>query len=186
MVASYASTPEAAARQVIVLLFLALPLYLFWRQNDAEGNAARIRAKYSHARESRLISHLGPGHGSQALQWASVGRELTHHHAIDYANIPNRSKMTSRKVLMLCCSESGHSNVYLATVHSLLEQDPSVELHLGSFARLGKTLEAATEPQKCSNLVFHPIQGPPIFDVLDRDPDPNRRMLGVARLTPGF
>lgn len=97
--------------------------------------------------------------------------------------------MTGNKVLMLCCSESGHSNVYMATVHSLLKQDPSIELHLGSFARLEDTFREAVETHNCSEKkkpVFHPIQGPPIFEVLDRDPDPDRRMLDVARLAPGF
>ena len=88
---------------------------------------------------------------------------------------------------MLCCSESGHSNVYLAAAYALLKQDPSVELHLASFGALNETVKSAlstirTETQP----TFHKVDGPPIFEVLDRDDDPNNRMLHVAKLTPGI
>lgn len=90
-------------------------------------------------------------------------------------------------MLMLCCSESGHSNVFLATAHSLLERNPAVELHLASFAPLQKAFGETTSHPKCEiKAFFHTVNGPPIFEVLDRDRDPNMRMLDVARLTPGF
>lgn len=90
-------------------------------------------------------------------------------------------------MLLLCCSESGHSNVYLATAYSLLTQDPSLELHLASFGALAQTFTSALSRLKVQHdPVFHKVDGPPIFEVLDRHENPGDRMLEVAKMTPGI
>jgi hypothetical protein len=44
--------------------------------------------------------------------------------------------MARRKVLMLTNCELGQANIFIATSHALLEQDPNVELHIASFPQL--------------------------------------------------
>lgn len=95
--------------------------------------------------------------------------------------------MARPKVLMACCSESGHSNVFLATAHSLLSRHPSVELHVASFQPLEKSITASLKNVKCEVAPrFHLIDdAPTTFEALNRDPDPSKRFNEVVLLPPG-
>lgn len=94
---------------------------------------------------------------------------------------------------MLTCAEVGHSNVFLATAHSLLTLCPSLTLHIASQERLRKTFTDAfaniKPPTNDENYVpptFHLIEGPTVEDSLERFEDPKNRFTYLNMLKPGF
>jgi len=52
--------------------------------------------------------------------------------------------MAPKRVLVLCNSESGVANVFLATAHALLELEPTVQIHIASFPALGSAVTATS------------------------------------------
>ena len=95
--------------------------------------------------------------------------------------------MVNSKVLMVCCSESGHSNVFLATAHALLKSHPSTELHIASFKPLEKSITTSLKNVKSDFTPrFHLIDAPTTFEALNRDPDPFKRFNDVVLLPPGW
>ncbi|KAH8733456.1 hypothetical protein BGZ61DRAFT_160072 [Ilyonectria robusta] len=94
--------------------------------------------------------------------------------------------MATPKILMAMVSELGHANVFIATAQALLEQAPNTELHIASFARLKPAIDEAFADIKGANVTFHALPGPVITECINRDPNPNNRMLSTALLKPGF
>ena len=45
--------------------------------------------------------------------------------------------MAPRKILMLTNAELGQANVFIATTHSLLEQESDIEIHIASLILVG-------------------------------------------------
>ncbi|KAL1869448.1 hypothetical protein VTK73DRAFT_3093 [Phialemonium thermophilum] len=75
--------------------------------------------------------------------------------------------MSSRRILFFTNSDYGQANVVLATIHSLLHQDPAVEIHIASFHELQAAVREAsdfairTAPDESSRkpVVFHGMAG---------------------------
>ncbi|CAM1508913.1 Fc.00g026520.m01.CDS01 [Cosmosporella sp. VM-42] len=100
--------------------------------------------------------------------------------------------MARRKVLVLTNAELGQANVFIATIHALLERDPSVEVHVASFPRLEKTMKSALgsveagPDGKQTAITFHSLPGRAMFECLNSDKDPSNRIFSVSLLKPGF
>ncbi|KAM5342260.1 hypothetical protein ACJ41O_013226 [Fusarium nematophilum] len=96
--------------------------------------------------------------------------------------------MARPKVLMLTNSELGQANVFLATAHSLLEQDPDIKVHVASFPGLEKLMRRALAGQDgdANAVDFHTLPGRPMFECLNSGKDPENRLFSVSLLKPGF
>ncbi|KAI0098013.1 UDP-Glycosyltransferase/glycogen phosphorylase [Nemania sp. FL0031] len=69
--------------------------------------------------------------------------------------------------LFLTTSDYGLSNVHVATAQALLERQPHIRLHYGSFAPMASRLERLCSHTKRTygkDVIFHPIHG---FSVID-------------------
>lgn len=95
-----------------------------------------------------------------------------------------------KKVLFLTNSEHGQANVLLAAGHAMLEQDPSVEIHFGSFAPIRSTVEAASAYalETCGHktarpIVFHEVRGLTFIECMLKPEFPAWDWL---TLSPGF
>lgn len=94
--------------------------------------------------------------------------------------------MAPHKILMLTNAELGQANVFIATTHSLLEQDSQVDIHIASFPSLQKTLNNALNGTESSRVTFHPLPGRTMFDCFEAEKDPNDSLMRVSSLKPGF
>jgi len=78
--------------------------------------------------------------------------------------------MAPRRILVLCNSELGAANVFLAASHALLELDPTVEIHIASFPPLAGAVAAASayavqcSPAGASPFTFHELAFPSTTD----------------------
>ncbi|KAL2024952.1 hypothetical protein VTK56DRAFT_3651 [Thermocarpiscus australiensis] len=95
-----------------------------------------------------------------------------------------------KKVLIATNSESGQANVCLAVSHTLVQLDPSVEIHFVTFKDIEKTVAAASEyAVQCSNggrpFVFHSLDGPSMRDVLDAT-EPTFQFIAAMAKRPSF
>lgn len=76
-----------------------------------------------------------------------------------------------KKILQLTCSEHGQANVHLAVAHALTEQDPSVEIHIGSFSQLSNSVKGASDHvvksvPGASPFHFHELSGTSYMDCI--------------------
>lgn len=101
----------------------------------------------------------------------------------------------SKRVLMLTNCETGLSNIFLATVHELVQLEPQIEVHLASFKKLALAATSAFDYAiKCSpkarRPVFHQFEGPDgQTAILEREPRfwehlENRIGISNARMLP--
>lgn len=96
------------------------------------------------------------------------------------------------RVLILTNSELGQANVVLAFIQGLLEQDPSVDIHVSSFPQLKPALDSTTAfissalATSKPSITFHPLPGRPMFAAMGTDqPDPKKNWFVNADLPPG-
>ncbi len=76
--------------------------------------------------------------------------------------------MAARRLVILTNAELGAANVFLATLHALLEQDPALEIHVVSFASLSRAVDAAI----ALALQTTPSARPPVFHPLPESVPP--------------
>jgi len=66
--------------------------------------------------------------------------------------------MVPKRVVVLTNSEFGAANVMLGTIHSLLQLDPTLLIHVVSFSPIAQAVAAASDfAQKCSAAATHPV-----------------------------
>ncbi|KAF6802332.1 udp-glucoronosyl and udp-glucosyl transferase family protein [Colletotrichum musicola] len=87
-----------------------------------------------------------------------------------------------RKILMLTNSEYGQANVFLATARSMLETDPTVEIHIASFKAIKPAVTEtaaaiAHDNPHATPIQFHEIDGMSSLEAWFENPD-----VGVSRL----
>src|SRR5262245_6452272 len=69
-----------------------------------------------------------------------------------------------RRILFLTNVEHGEANVFLATAHALLQEDPDVELHFASFAGLEASVTSVWQQARllvptANPIIQHEIKG---------------------------
>ncbi|ROT41272.1 UDP-Glycosyltransferase/glycogen phosphorylase [Sodiomyces alkalinus F11] len=91
-----------------------------------------------------------------------------------------------KKILMITNSETGQSNVILATAHALFEQDPTVQVHIASFPQLEPAAKKALAHVQDGRFAFHALPGPAFSEVYNRDPDPANTLLHGSLVKPSI
>uniref|UniRef100_A0A8H7K1P1 UDP-glucoronosyl and UDP-glucosyl transferase family protein n=1 Tax=Bionectria ochroleuca TaxID=29856 RepID=A0A8H7K1P1_BIOOC len=96
--------------------------------------------------------------------------------------------MAPPKVLMLVNSELGQANVFIATAHALLQEDPGVDIHFASFPALQETLRDAlggAGDHGSTPFTFHPLPGRAMFKCFQEEEDLNNNIHTVSLQKPG-
>ncbi|KAK4450019.1 family 1 glycosyltransferase [Podospora aff. communis PSN243] len=112
------------------------------------------------------------------------------HHASGHQ--PDGHREPGSRVLILTNSELGQANVVFALILGLLEQDPTLDIHISSFQQLQRPLDtfSALTTQSIPSakpITFHPLPGRPMFAAMGTDqPDPHKNFLHTSSFSPGL
>jgi hypothetical protein len=96
--------------------------------------------------------------------------------------------MAPPKVLMLVNAELGQANVFIATAHALLQENPGVDIHFASFPALQETLRDAlggAGDHGSTPFTFHPLPGRAMFKCFQEEEDLNNNIHTVSLQKPG-
>ncbi|CAH0034102.1 unnamed protein product [Clonostachys rhizophaga] len=96
--------------------------------------------------------------------------------------------MAPPKVLMLVNAELGQANVFIATAHALLQENPGVDIHFASFPALQETLRDAlggAGDHGSAPFTFHPLPGRAMFKCFQEEEDLNNNIHTVSLQKPG-